>query len=58
VWETMSGKDDHDACTVDQCKNDQWVHIPPTDAEVDDGDPCTDDICDPATGIQHIPTCG
>ena len=43
--------DDAVACTIDQCDDDldEVVHLP-VDADCDDGDICTDDICSPAAG--------
>ena len=43
--------DDEDACTSEeQCKAGECVGKP---VVTNDGDPCTDDLCDPATGVSH-----
>jgi hypothetical protein len=48
---------DGDVCTVvDQCAGGQCVGAGALSC--DDGDPCTDDLCDPATGCQHLPAEG
>lgn len=46
--------DDALACTIDLCDDelDEVVHLP-VDADCDDGDICTDDICSPAEGCVH-----
>jgi hypothetical protein len=46
--------EDGDVCTVgDQCEGGQCVHGP--EVSCDDGNPCSDDSCDPATGCVHVP---
>jgi uncharacterized repeat protein (TIGR01451 family) len=50
--------DDSNACTgwaggFDHCSG--GACIPGAAVPGDDNNPCTDDICDPQTGIQHIP---
>lgn len=50
---------DNNVCTHDVCKlNDVWIHVPVTQSELDDGDPCTVDTCDPQHGVKHFDTCG
>jgi len=45
--------EDADLCTTAQCLNSICVQTP---GPVDDADPCTDDACDPMTGIvSHLP---
>ena len=45
--------DDDDACTVgDTC--DLGVCTPLSTLDCDDGNPCTDDACDPVTGCKHV----
>ena len=45
---------DHDACTVgDHCASGQCA--PTGVASCDDGNPCTQDSCDPGTGCVHTP---
>jgi len=45
--------DDGNPCTsLDTCSGGRCVGGPPTDCS--DGNVCTDDLCDPATGCQHV----
>ncbi|MEZ4265314.1 MAG: hypothetical protein R3F39_02960 [Myxococcota bacterium] len=46
--------DDQNACTTgDVCVAGLCRGTPP--AGLDDGNPCTTDLCDPAGGVQHVP---
>jgi hypothetical protein len=46
--------EDGDACSVgDTCGSGEC--IPGVTANCNDGNPCTDDSCDPLTGCQHLP---
>ncbi|MCH7994047.1 MAG: hypothetical protein IIB57_06340, partial [Planctomycetes bacterium] len=67
---TVGDCDDDNACTDDTCVDDMCQHAQnfdssqfccdPVDAAlapIDDGETCTDDICDPVTGeVTHSPT--
>ena len=55
--EEMPNKSDGDLCTHDVCKDDEWLHVPVTPEEMDDGDPCTVDECSPVAGIVHTQKC-
>ncbi len=44
---------DADACSTPVCQGGQCVEPPPPDC--DDGNPCTDDTCDPQQGCIHTP---
>ncbi len=49
--------DDGDACTAgDQCVGGECQGVAAVDC--DDGEPCTDDTCDAATGCAHAPATG
>jgi hypothetical protein len=49
------GHEDNNVCTSDECVLGRWVHIP---INVDDGDACTVDTCDPVDGVMHKNVCG
>lgn len=47
---------DGNVCTVDECHSDggpQCTYTPIGASQYDDGDPCTDDFCDPVKGFRH-----
>jgi hypothetical protein len=54
IWEIKSGRDDSD-CIQNVCVDDEWVHKQRPQDRLDDGDPCTDDFCDPAGSLVHTP---
>mgnify|MGYP000894923840 CR=1 FL=1 len=43
-----------DPCVVNRCEDGEWVQEP---LDVDDGDPCTLDECDPGIGPAHPKIC-
>ncbi len=45
---------DGNACNGDEACNSSGACIAGTPPVVDDGNPCTADSCDPATGVQHV----
>ena len=48
--------DDGDACTVDFCREEDWLCVNlPDPAICDDGNACTEDSCDPVTGCTNEP---
>jgi hypothetical protein len=50
--------DDGIACTSAYCDEDERLcRALPDDVACDDGDDCTEDICDPASGCAHLPVC-
>jgi hypothetical protein len=47
---------DGDVCNgAESCNPADGSCLPGTPLEIDDGNPCTDDVCDPVTGVSHIP---
>lgn len=44
-------------CIVNTCEGWEWHSREYTAAELDDGDPCTLDYCDPTFGPKHYPSC-
>jgi hypothetical protein len=44
-----------DACDGEDVCDDAGVCLAGTPPDVDDGNPCTIDACDPATGVSHAP---
>lgn len=54
----VPGEDDKNKCTHDVCEDGAWRHVPFTTEEIDDGDPCTEDGCDPTNGPYHTKLCG
>jgi hypothetical protein len=45
-------------CEHAQCVDGDWKYTPFTADDIDDGDPCTIDECDPVVGLNHVNTCG
>jgi hypothetical protein len=57
IVNTGAGCSDGDACTSgDTCSSAAVCSGSPID--VDDGNPCTDDLCDPVSGAQHLAAIG
>lgn len=44
-------------CTVNTCEGGEWNSRPYTAEELDDGNPCTIDECDPVFGPTHVNAC-